>query len=240
MRLLSTKLTLILLAVTIIGAAMVFSVRYVEACRLQQVIVNEQPVDNWSEKYEMLSDAPLIEQPVDNLIESILAKNSIYKVDLKYDWPNAIEMKLNDINPVAMLLDQSTGRIFGLDQQGRLVRLKESDDQWERPVFTSVRAGRMFSRPDDVRVKVVLDKLEQLRVENLNLYRLMEEIDFGNSSFLKITIDGLPFRVKVCAENLIEDMNRFVEFMTRYDHDLTKTKLLDVRFKKMIIASNGK
>ncbi|HSG72704.1 MAG TPA: hypothetical protein VLA12_19985, partial [Planctomycetaceae bacterium] len=97
-----------------------------------------------------------------------------------------------------------------------------------------------LTRPDDVRVKVVLDKLELLRLENFNLYRLMEEIDFGNASFLKVTIDGLPFRVKVRAENLIEDMNRFVEFMTRYDHDLADTKLLDVRFEKMIVASNGK
>lgn len=240
MRLLSTKLSLILLAVTIVGAAMVISVRYVEACRLQQVVVNDQPVEDWSKKYEMLSNAPLIKQPVDSLIETVISKRSIYRVDLKYDWPNAIKMNLNDINPVAMLLDQSTGRIFGLDQQGRLVRLKKSDDQWERPVFTSVHAGRMFARPDDVRVKVVLDKLEQLRMENLNLYRLMEEIDFGNSSFLKVTIDGLPFRLKVRAENLIEDMNRFVEFMTRYDHDLAGTKLLDVRFEKMIVAANGK
>jgi len=240
MKLLSTKLTLVLLVVTIIGAAMVLSVRYVEACRLQQVVVNDEPVEDWSKKYEMLSEAPLISQPVDSLIESILSKRSVYKVDLKYDWPDALRMSLNDIDPVAMLLDQSTGRMFGLDQQGRLVRLKENGDQWERPVFTSVHAGRMFARPDDVRVKVVLDKLELLRLENLNLYRLMEEIDFGNSSFLKVTIDGLPFRVKVRAENLIEDMNRFVEFVTRYDHDLTDTKLLDVRFEKMIVASNGK
>ncbi len=69
---------------------------------------------------------------------------------------------------------------------------------------------------------------------------MIEEIDFGNRRFLKIAIDGLNYRLKVKTETFNSELNKFVDFISRFNPDLEGVKLLDLRFDGMIITSKVK
>ena len=240
MKLFGKKLFWCLTAAVVFGAALLSYVRYGDACTLTTVTVNTQPVDDWSSQYGLVEGKSLLAQPLQELADSLLAARHIYRVDLSYSWPNQVNIQTNKFIPAAFLLDKPSGRLYGLDKQARLIDLGQGALEWERPVFTSVYAGKMFRCPEDARVKVVLEQLRRLQENNRDLYRLIDEIDFGNSSFIKVSLAGLPYRLNVRAGCLLDDLDRFVEFVTRFEPDLADVKLLDLRFDDMVIAKGGK
>jgi len=228
--------------VTGIFVGVVFSayVKYADACRLHEVSVNSCSVENWSEKYGLREEKSIVDQPLDSLAEALLNRKDIYRVDISYSLPDDLNIRVNNFSPVGFVLDRTSGRLYGLDRQARLIDLNQSEIEWERPVFTSVKTGRLFSRCADVRIKVVLDHLERLYEKNIDLYRLVDEIDFGNRTFLKVSLAGLDYRLKLRAESFLTDMDRFVEFLTGFEPDLEQVKMLDLCFDDMIIARTGK
>lgn len=240
MRQLSRK-TIVFLSVGIIASSTsVGYVKYAEACRLNRVVIDNSEISNWREKYDLLKPTSILSQPLDLFGLKLLEKKSIYRVDLAYSHPGQLNIRLNDFKPVCYVLDQVTGRLFGLDEQARLISLKVNETGFDHPVLTSVRTVSLFERCDDVRVKVVVDQLKNLADANRDLYRVIDEIDFGNSSFLKVAIAGMPFRLKVRTEDFEKELMRFVEFNNDFNPDLSDINLIDLRFGKMIVASGRK
>ncbi|MDH4157145.1 MAG: hypothetical protein OEW00_07710 [candidate division Zixibacteria bacterium] len=240
MRLFGKRLFWCLTAATVFGAALLSYVRYGDACRLTTVTVNARPMEDWSRHYGLKAGMSLLAQPLEELADSLLTVQHIYRVDLSYSWPDRVNIQTNKFVPAAFLLDKPSGQLYGLDGQARLIDLGQDALEWERPVFTSVCAGKMFRCPEDARVKVVLEQLQRLQENDRDLYRLVDEIDFGNSSFLKVSLAGLPYRLNIRAGCLLDDLDRFVEFVTRFEPDLSGVTLLDLRFDDMVIAKGDK
>ena len=234
------RINIYLVTGILVGAAFSAYVKYADACRLHEVSVNSCSVKNWSDRYGLREGESIIDQPLDSLAEALLDRKDIYRVDLSYSLPDNLQIRVNNMSPVGFVLDRISGKLYGLDRQARLVELNQSETEWERPVFTSVKTGRLFSRCADVRIKVVLDQLEQLYEKNIDLYRLVDEVDFGNRTFLKVSLAGLNYRLKLRSENFLTDMERFVEFLTGFEPDLEQVKMLDLCFDDMIIAKVGK
>jgi hypothetical protein len=113
-------------------------------------------------------------------------------------------------------------------------------ENWERPVLTGLTAGKMFERCTDARVEVVVQQLRSTRDDHRDLYRLIEEIDFTDRFGLSVTVGGMPYRLKLRAETLPEDLDRFVQFISHYGVDLNEARVLDLRFNKMVVCVRGK
>lgn len=236
---LSGNMKLGLVAASIVGVALVIVVNYTGACRLHEVTVNDASVPDWHQRYPMLDTnlGPL--QSLQSMAEKMLEDTNVYKVDLSWSLPHRLEINTNRFTPECFLLDETTARLHGLDDHGRVVPLSRPVDNWERPVLTGLTVRAMFERCSDTRVEVIARKLIQLRQEHRDLFRLIEEINFADRFGLTVTIAGLPYRLKLRAETMIEDVDRFARFITRFGVDLENVRLIDLRFDDMIICERG-
>lgn len=237
---LSVRTKIIMLAVIVFGAIMLTTLNYTSLLKLEAVTVNAAPVDSFSERYGLNDQKSILRQPLENLADNLLEERNIYKVDIKYNLPGTIDIKLNNFNPVCFVLDKNSGNLHGLNSEGRLIPLKDADFSWDNPVLTTVTTNNMFEHCQDFRICEVIRQLIQLKKKNNDLYRLIDEIDFGNISFVKVSIDGLPYRLKINSHTLLKDLNRFVDFVSRFQPNLEETQLLDFRYDDMIVSSKGK
>ena len=237
---LSKKVKLSLIAFIIFGTTLVSVGNFTDYFVLETVTVNASPIDNWSDKYNLSDNKPIINQPLDSLANELMQKNHIYKVEIDYSLPNKIKISTNKYAPTCFVLDRLSKKIYGLNSDARVVLLQNSDYDWNNPVLTSLTITKPYGFCKDYRVKIVVSALQKLKKQNRDLYCLIDEIDFGNISFLKVSIDGLPYRLKVRHDYLLEDIDKFIRFVSRFDPNLENITLLDLRYDEMIVCSQGK
>jgi len=226
---------LILLLAAVIGLATTVWVKYSHVCYLEAVTLNGEVVNDWETEFGLTPDRSILQQPVDSLASELLSQEGIFKVDVGYRLPNMIELRTNDFTPVCFVLDQNSGRLYGLNSQARVVSLGESIADWEHPVLCNVAATRLYSHCDDPRVRIIVPQLMRLRASNIDLYRLIDEVDFTHTEYLVVSVSGLSYRLKVSAEHLLRQVGQFIEFLEQFDPDLERTRMLDMRFENMII-----
>ncbi len=234
------KIKLSLIAFIIFGSTLLSVGNFTDYFVLETVTVNASVLDNWSDNYNLHENKPITNQPLDSLAIELMKKKHIYKVDIGYTLPNKIEIKTNNYESCCFVLDKVTKKIYGLDIDSRVVLLENSEYSWDNPILTSLTISNPYGFCKDFRVKPVVKALQKLKNQNRDLYGLIDEIDFGNSSFLKISIDGLNYRLKVRYDYLLEDIDKFIRFVSRFDPNLEDVKLLDLRYDEMIVCSQGK
>ncbi|MFH2049715.1 MAG: hypothetical protein ABIJ12_09735 [bacterium] len=234
------KIKLMIAGILISGVGFFVVVNYTDACRLENVILNGESIENWPKRLGFKENEALVKCPVDSVAKVLLAKEKIFKVDVAYHLPNELEIKTNNFKPVCFVIGQETGKMFGLDDAGRLIGLENAEIDWEQPIFTGVNTGDMFNYCDDYRVPTAISQLEEIRKKQIDVFRLIDEIDFSNNSYLVATLSGLNLKLWVRADKLMEDMNRMVEFIHKYDTDISNLDHLDLRYDDMIICAEGK
>ncbi len=236
----SKKVTLILISLVTAGLALVITVNYTDACRLNEVRLNQTPLVDWQEDLGLNASRSVVRQPVDSLAERLIADKDVFKVDVAYTLTGRLDIETNNFRPVCFMVDAGSGKMYGLTDRARVVSLKNSEFGWEHPVLTSVLAGPVYDHCSDARVAVVVEQLERLRRDNIDLYRLIDEIDFGVENFVQVALSGLEYRLKIRAENFHAEAIQFVEFVSRFAPDLEGVTSIDLRFDDMIICAGGK
>ena len=235
----SKKISLALLAVIVIGGVLLVTVHYTSACRLEKVSLNQREVADWTNELGLDQGKSIYRQPVDSLAWALLGQRNIFKVDIDYSFPGEIDILVNNFEPVCFVLDKNSGKLFGLNNEGRVISLENLQFSWEHPVLTSLEAGRLFGYCQDTRAGVLVRCLEQLRKEKLDLYGLIYEIDLGSEYFVRVALSGLDYRLKIRAEHFCDDMNRFVDFVSRFDPQIDSVTSIDLRCDGMVICSGG-
>jgi len=229
----------LLIGVVIVGIVLTWSARYSDAFRLEEVYIDGLAVSDWEEQQSILDTSTVFSQPLDSLAEAILARAGTYKVEVKVSLPHKIEIATNDFSSICFLLDRSTGIMVGLDRQARVVPIQKQYEQWEMPVITGVDADRKYHRSDDPTVTEVVSQLITIHEENLDLFRMIEEIDLSRGKYVRLYLSGLSFTLKVRVGYLNYDLQRFVEFATRYNPSLEDVKEVDLRFSDIIICGGS-
>jgi hypothetical protein len=240
MSLFSKKVKLLLAFSVVLVTGVLAVVNFTDACRLETVILNGKPIDDWPDRFAMLSKSPVFSQPFDHLAQHLLSQRGVFKVDVSYTWPRTLDIKTNAFAPSCFIVDKLSGDMYGVDRDGRLLPLENAWLNWECPILTGVTARYLFNYCDDVRVKVVVEQLEQLRSNQPDFFRLLNEVDFADSDHLEVFVAGLPYRLKVRAEQFLDDLNRFADFISRFNPDLDSVRQIDLRFDDMIICAGGK
>ena len=237
MKIRSGHIAVATVALLVVGLTLVLTVHFADACRLESVRVDGEPMSEWQKSFDVLRPAALVSQQVDSLASVLLADEDVFKVDIDYRLPNELDIRLNDFEPVCYVVGKESGKLFGLNRNGRLIALKRSELDWERPVFTGVTTGNLHSFCRDPRVKIAIDQLEELREDNAGLYRLLDELDFSSSDHVRATIAGLPYYLWVRAERLTPDFERYLEFARNFQPDLADVYRMDLRYDDMIICA---
>ncbi|HOP07548.1 MAG TPA: hypothetical protein PLF13_09685 [candidate division Zixibacteria bacterium] len=237
---LSKKKTLMMVVMIVFGLALVSAAHFTSACRLQTVVLDNQPVEQWQETLSPLSARSILRQPLDSLAGQLLRRPEVYKVDMNFSGLRTLKIETNDFNPVCVLLDKASGKLCGLAENGRLLPLKNSPAGWECPIITGLKAWKTFTSGEDGRVPVVVNALQVIRHKHKDLYRLIGEVYMHPEGHIELTIEGLDYRVRLMPARFVEGIDRFVDFITRYSPGLDKAKYLDVRFDNMIVCVEGK
>ncbi len=234
------NISIITLFLFVVGLGLVVTINLTDACRLETIVVDGQPLDKWQGEFDQLDSSSIIHQPVKKLAESLLDNEGVYKVDLDFQMPHTVVIRTNQFEPVCFVVGMETGKLFGLDQNARLIKIDGNNVDWERPVLTGLPTGNLYSFCTEPRVKKAVLQLEILRSERGDLYHLLDQVDFTEREYLKIQIAGLPYTLMVTAEHLAEDLNRFAQFTEKYSPDLTDIRRIDLRYDEMIICGRGK
>jgi hypothetical protein len=234
-KLFSTRLRLILLAVVLCGAGLVSIVEFTQWETLQAVTLDGIPVENPSLKLGFHSDASVLKQPLESVAKLLLLSEQTARVDMEIDLPTSLRIRTNRFTPVGLVLDRVSGRLVGLTDDGRTVPLREDFEDWEQPIITGVAVGKIFERCDDPRVELIVPQLVQLYDENRLLYRLIDEIDLSLLDYVTVTVSGLPYHLKATADDLFHQVTGFFEFMELYQTPIDTSSLVDLRFSDLII-----
>jgi hypothetical protein len=231
-------LFLSILAVTAAGLGLMVLVELTDWDRLEAVTLNERQVSDWESRFSLDPEGSLFEQPLSDLATGLLEDTAIARVDFEYSLPGTLRIKTNRFTLSCFILDRATGRLHGLNRQGRLIPLAASQNDWEHPVLTGVRAGRLFKLCDDIRVGLIVEQLERLADDNPDLYRLIEEIDFSSEAYVMVSISGLPYRLKANADVFYDQLTGFIRFVEKYQSCVDDASEYDLRFDNMIIKSS--
>jgi len=234
------KIKLMIAGIFILGVSFFIVINYTDACHLENVVINGKSIEDWSQRLGLKEDQALVKCPVDSVAQVMLAKEKIFKVDVAYNLPNELEIVTNNFKPVCFVIGQESGKMFGLDEDGRLIGLENAEIDWEQPIFTGVHTGDLFTYCDDYRVPVAIKQLEMIREKHIDVFRLIDEIDYSNSGYLVATLSGLDVKLWVRADMLMEDLDRMVDFIHKYDTDISNLDHLDLRYDDMIICAEGK
>ena len=231
---LSTRRVLLLILVFIL-TGMAVMVNFSGLCSLEAVTLDGSPLEGWEEKYGLSRGSMILRQPLDHLAAAILAEDEVVKVNINYRLPRRIEIRTNCFAPVCLVLDSKSGTMKGLTAQGRIVLLELETVDWENPVLVNLVADSLYGFCSDHRVRCVIPQLAEVRENYADLYRLIDEIDFGSPDCLTLSFSGLPYRLRVNAGQLARQLDGFVVFLEQFQPNLEVTRTLDLRFDDMIV-----
>jgi len=220
------------------GAAFIYAVEFSDWHQLDAVTLDGEPVPDFESRLGLSSGQPTTRQPLALAARRLLRDEATVKVDVHYALPNRLEFETNRFTPVCLALDRVSGRMLGLNRVGRIVPLRSDYDDWEHPVVTGVAMRGIFEFCDDSRVEQLVPQLERLGDDNLELYRLIEELDLSAPTHIAVTVSGLPYRLKTGAETFFEQITGFVRFLEDYKPPVDSAVQFDLRFADMIIQEN--
>lgn len=230
-----------LLGLLVVCLTIVVLYQFTDICLLNAVTLDGQPVEDWESKYELSSKKHLFDQPIESVATQILSQKGIVKVDFSYQLPGRIDISTNRFSAVCFVLDGKSGTLRGLDAFARVVALEQRHEDWEHPVLTGISSAPLHHFCSDPRVSRVIAELALLRNKQIDLYRLVDEIDFSHSGYLRLSLAGVPYQLKIRAEQLLNRLTEFIRFVEQFDRETKNVIAYDLRYDNMIIeAGTGK
>jgi len=239
MKLLKVKSRVLLFLVAVVGLG---SLTWVETSgwpNLEAVSLDGSDVVNWSARFPLSKNKPLLKQNLDSVATQLLSKKRIGKVDISYALPNRLSIETNRFEPIALMLEQTTGEFRGIDREGRVLPLESTTIRWDVPILTSVAARGLFVECDDVRVSVVMPQLAKLSEEASGFFALISEIDFGPADYLYVTVSGMPYRLRVESASIHEQITSFIHFIERYSPETDNVENFDLRYPGIIVSEES-
>jgi hypothetical protein len=229
------KTRLILSAVVLGGAALVGVLEFSQVQRLGAVTIDGRRVPDPQKTLGLDPGASVLKQPLNIAARYLLLDDQTVKVDFDYVLPASLAIRTNRFIPACLMLDRTSGTVFGLDAQGRVVPLADDFGDWQQPLITGVAANRVLQKCDDPRVAVVVAQLGALCDENKELYRLIDEVDLSAPEFAVMTFSGLPYSLRVSAGGLFDQITGFFRVVETYQTNIDSAGVVDLRFAGLII-----
>jgi hypothetical protein len=229
---------LVLLGVILLGASLVYAVEFSGWHNLKVVTMDSDSVVNWQSKLKLREDRPIVRQPLQEVAGRLLRDAGTARVDISYGFPNKLHIERNRFRVMAYVVDARSGKLFGLDEVGHAIPAAGSGHTWEHPVITGTRTTGLFRFCTDFRVRLLMPELRQLADGNLDLYRLIEEINLTHDEYTLVRVAGLPYVLKVRAEDFCGQMSDFIRFIEDYRPDMNRATELDLRYDNLIVQMN--
>ena len=197
------------LAGTLVMAATVIFVNYSPLFDLQEVRCQGPDAKRLKPVTEgLLNEAGnLFRLEGDSFLEKALEIKGISRVSFKLSPPHAIIAEVNRFEPVARVWN-GTDRMPGIDCYCRLVPYDQFWNEYDLPVLTGLKVGKMFEAPDDYRLMEVIAALQNIKDEQSELYNRIAEVNFSEGVYLNIFLKTSAAKYQAISHNLAGQLRK--------------------------------
>lgn len=227
-------LCLLMLAVACVGVA----VAYTDICHLRRVTLNGEPVVDWRGELGLYRRTSIFNQPLDSLAEALLARPGMRQVKISYALPDGLDIRTNTIEPVCFFLDSASGRLYGVDNSGRIVPARIPAPPFGRPIISGARMVRLYDCPDDPRVPAVVADYLKVRERHPVIDSLLAEIDLSDPQGVSATLSDNLVRLELPSDSFGVRLQRFMDFQRQYPEALYTARDIDLRYQTMLVCAN--
>lgn len=229
----------LLLGIGLAGLALMLVLRFTTWHTLEAVTLDGKPVENWDKKLKLQPGKSVLDQPLETAAQQLMKDTGTVRVEVAYSLPNELRFTRNRFSPACYVLDSRSGRLFGLNSEARFIPITDDNHGWEHPVITGIRVSGIYHRATDERVTQIVPQLALLAEDNIDLYRLIDEIDMSEQEFVMVTLSGLPYRIKANAAELHRQISGYIQAVEKYPIETESAKVIDLRFDDLIVQKGS-
>jgi len=231
------KYLLLIIPIFLIAGGLGFF-RYSELFAFQKITIEPKWLSGDIGKLKLPTGRNLFVLPIENAVDSLLAQEKVYRVDLDYQLPNGIIIKVNDIRPIALVIGEDGKKRYRLCENCYLFPLDTAVMQYDFPIITGLKNCRAYTASYDDRLKLIVRQLSCLKEYDPDFYLAISNIDMSEESHISFYLDGLPYRIDTYAGTLYKTIKYLKTFLLEFNPDLHDTKRLDMRSEGLIIAAS--
>lgn len=231
------KTYLVLLGITVLMASIIGVFRYSGIFVLKTVTFKPDHFSAVPESLSLSAGQNLFGAPIDQAAENLLGKKKVLRVDFDYRFPEGIDIKINDINPVAMIIDGNGRDVYRLDRCCYLLPCEGETEQFDFPIITGLEKLRPYSEARDWRLRLIVEQLNRLKKDCTDFYLAISSIDMSGGELISVYLDGLPFRIDTYAGSLYTSIINLRIFLFDFNPGLGDVKRLDMTSDGLIIAA---
>jgi hypothetical protein len=174
------------------------------------------------------------------MLACFIADQRVQSAHLDYELPDAISINISEAQPLALAIARDGQSIYALDERGRAMPYEQPTGAFKLPIITGLKDCPYYRRPDDLRLRLIIPQLLQIREDNEDFYRSISSIDLSAHDTVTVKMDGVPFPLIMFAGKMYENFGRLRQFLLDINPDLKDVVLLDLRSEKQIIATRRK
>ena len=175
--------------------------------------------------------------PEEAIADSLLDNRRILSADLNYKLPDKIEIRINDVKPLALIVSADGNSLYILDDRYYLKPFTNDPIDFNFPIITGVKNCKPYRLIDDYRLALLAEQIKLLRDEDYDFYMALSSIDISKTECITIVMDGLRQNLQMYAGDLCQNMKYLQAFLLEFNPDLSAAKTLDMRSRGQIIAS---
>jgi len=233
---LGRKYIIMLVTSVILGAAIII-IQFSGVFKLHTVTVEPNSLKENCQPLDLAIGGNLFGAPLESVADDLLNNGKVMRVDIDFEFPDAIAIKINEIKPLALVLADDGKTIYRLDDAGCLLPDDTINERYDFPIITGLSPCRSYRKTGDERMKLVIDQLRQLRKDCFNFYLAISNIDMSDSEVISIYMDGLTFPVETYAGSLYRSIINLKTFLLDFNPNLNGIKRLDMKSDGLIIAA---
>jgi cell division septal protein FtsQ len=212
--------------------------RYSDLFAFQKITIEPECLSAEIGKLNLPTGRNLFVLPVENAVDSLLAREKVYKIDLDYQLPDGIIIRVNDIRPIALVIGEDGRTRYRLGENSYLFPLDRAVMQYDFPIITGLKNCRAYTTSYDNRLKLIARQLSCLKEQYPDFYLAISSIDMSEKSHISVYLDGLPFRIDTYAGTLYKTIKNLKTFLLEFNPDLHDTKRLDMLSEGLIITTS--
>lgn len=231
-----TPLRIILFSVIVFAGGLLLVANFTEVCTLQAVTLNNDQVIDWNREFALASGAPVFMQPVDSLAQAMIATSAVHRIDVDYQFPHAIAIRVNDYTPICLFLDAPTGSVHGVTDIGMVIPLEKSQIDWKMPMINGAEFRGLYKTSGDTRVAEITRELMRNGGKHPELISQLSDIDFSDPDAVTLYFNGSNFKVLISADQFASHWNNLSMFLTQYKVARDSMLAIDVRHGDLIVT----
>ncbi len=178
--------------------------------------------------------------PFDEALVYFISDQMVQSARLDYELPDAVSIKIEEAQPLALMIARDGQSIFALDERGRIIPREQSSGAYRLPIITGLKDCSLYRIPDDKKLRLIIPQLLRIRDDHDDFYRSISSIDLSSPDSVKVQMDGMSFQLIMYAGDMYESIKRLRQFLLDINPDLKDVVSLDMRSEKQIIAMRKK